>query len=152
MPIEMVVDNNGRVVRPSIHDAIYSNLEIRDTDSDNGRSLHLGAIKDSSNYLVKLSGISLLNAQTWEGGIIADIYTWKVTSVPETVWILVDGIWNVLLSGRVRPADRRNFVADLVNKNPHAIAVYIEFSYGGVIAAVCNELEITLRSEEVRPK
>jgi hypothetical protein len=137
-PISWNTDQFGRIMGPRLHDGYLTGMQYSDGDA-------LGLqIRNPSGEVVgiELLGISDINiAHLCNGVIVSDIYLWKVDSVPDA-WSVPDSAWNVLFAERYGLAGAKEKATKIAREKPDSLLVQLESSYGGAIAAICDEVKI----------
>ena len=87
---------------------------------------------------IELRGLGEFNLRNLcNGSIIAAIYVWNVRAVPPNA---VNAAWNLLFGDRYAKADVKELAARIALRRPGAQLVQLECSYGGAMAAVCEEV------------
>jgi hypothetical protein len=91
---------------------------------------------------INLIGISDMNIENiCNRSIISDVYLWKINNLPDG-WDVVDSAWKTLFADRCRPEDIKEMQKKIVMKKNGLYLVYVECSYGGAIAVICERVEI----------
>jgi hypothetical protein len=85
----------------------------------------------------------LNNRALWLRPIVADVLIWRVDEVPDACWATPDAAWNALYSGRLTSSDIRTVIARLITARPNDLLVQVDFSFGGLISAICGDLVIS---------
>jgi len=143
-PVDWNVDQLGRILGPRLHDSYLFGVSFFD-----GQALNLKIRNIYKDVIdVDFLGISDINiAQLCNGTIISDIYLWKVNDAPK-VWNVPDCAWNILLAERCGQTDAKEKANKIIQDKPDMLLVCIECSYGGAIAAICEEVAIFKQSSD----
>jgi len=139
-PFALRTDQYGRVSGFHIHDSQMEEFAF----SDRGATLNVRLRATSGKPItVLLKGVvEFTAAELWNGAILSDLYVWKVSAVPEASWEIPDSAWNILFAHRATKEDSPNLARKIVREHPEAQLVQFECSYGGAIAAVCDQVDL----------
>jgi hypothetical protein len=90
------------------------------------------------------SGLSKINVvELWNCPIVFDISIWKINAVPESRWNVPDRGWRLLFHNQVSAIDEaKGFASKTIQRNPDALLVEVNSSYGGSMAFICDAIEV----------
>lgn len=132
-------DDSGRVIGANIHDGQVVEYEF----SSNKNNFHLGVRSLSGDLIrIELSGLREIRVDLFMGPIVSDVYTWTVDAAPTHTWEIPDSAWNVLFSSQMKLENAKKAAEKIIRDNPKSILIQVECSYGGAIAAVCDQVTI----------
>jgi len=78
------------------------------------------------------------------GAIVSDVFAWSLSDVPADSINQPDGAWGVLFGGDIRrPEALQHAVEVIIKRAEFSWMVLIECSYGGSLAALCQEVEVS---------
>jgi hypothetical protein len=141
-------DEHGILLGARVHDANLVKLMI------SKESIEFGIRRLSGDFVtVELAGLRRFTVrELWSFPIVSEFWVWKVGSVPDASWDIPDGPWNVLFStewSKERSIAKRE-AAKIAETMPDSFLVQLACSYGGAVAAVCDQIRI-LESEPENP-
>jgi hypothetical protein len=136
-PIPLQINTYGMLQSGRSHDATLDQLGFRDD------TLKLGWSKeDGARYELALGAIHHQCVNAFVGKqILAEIYIWPLAEVSKAAAIPA-AAWGTLLSSLLRPEKIPAEVTRITIQHPGASLVLCEFSYGGDIAVVCQQIQL----------
>ena len=139
MKVDWTTDSAGVMRGFNYHDSGLVGLEWAET-----RYLRIRLLSPNGISTVELTDLEVVTLrEVWDGAIVSEIFAWPISAVPETVWDMSDGAWHVLLSWRTRQSDERLAAAQITKRRPSGLLVQVLTSYGGAIAAVCENINVS---------
>jgi len=131
-------DRDGRVRCRGIHDAMLLALKI-----EKDERIQIETAADTVNLSISLRGVVEFNVSNMcNGSIILDLFCWNVSEVPSNIEIY-DNAWNILYSSRYKAEDINYLAKKKMELFPDKFLVHLSCSYGGDLAAICKNIEIT---------
>jgi hypothetical protein len=140
------VNAAGQVTGFRIHDAVVTAFSYED-----GAELTLRVRRvDGTRARVVFRGVGEVGTNCFRApAIISDIFAWSPSKTPPTALTWVHGAWNVFFAGELRAESLEKAVRGIISRNKHQHVVLVECSYGGVLAAMCNDIELIEEGEVV---
>jgi hypothetical protein len=137
--LEWRTDLNGMILGARVHDGTLTRFELAEAVDT---KIEIRRISGELVVFV-LSGLgewSVLELR--DGAIVSEVFAWRTSVVPETTWLTGDSGWSALYRGLLPEQDARQRAAQIVRQRPNAWLFQIGFSYGGILAAVCDSITI----------
>jgi hypothetical protein len=133
------ISASGQVVGFRLHDATVTGLRY-----EVGAALELAMRRvDGTQVTVRLRDAGQIGTNGFRApAIVADIYAWHPSQTPSAALTLPDGAWRVLFANELQGDALRMEAARIGMENRYAFIVVVACSYGGSIAALCDDIEI----------
>lgn len=134
------INTSGQLTGCGFHDSVLVQLSV-----DFGTRLSARFRRaDNSMVGLTLEGLGPVGAIGLRNNAIAsDVFIWTPQDVPAASLAMPDGVWSVLFGGDLPPIDVGRAAQSLVAAAEFAWVVLIECSYGGSLAALCKQIEVT---------
>ena len=138
IPIGWSTDEFGRITGARLHDSYISKILFSDGDTFNLEIHNLyGDIIE-----INAIGISDINiVEFCNGAIVSSIYFWNINAVPEG-WDITDSAWNILFFNRIGSSGAKEKAAKIAKDKPNSFLMKVECSYGGMMALICDNVNI----------
>lgn len=132
------LDQYGMVRTPGIHDAVVEEFHFI-----SGQSLNIRLRGVSGEHtLVSFQGaVNLGFKDVVEGTIVSVFFCWRMHD-KMAIEGAVEEALRVLNSGHYHEADFYKHSSSLVQKHAGRFLIFLSSSYGGDMAAVCEEIQI----------
>ncbi len=132
------IDRSARLSTGGVHDAVVEEFHFI-----SGQSLNIRLRGASGEHtLVSFHGtVKLGFKDVLEGTIVSDIFCWRMHDKMVIEGVL-DEAFRVLQSGHYHEAGFYSFSMSLAQKHTGKFLVFLSSSYGGEMAAVCEEIQI----------
>ncbi len=131
-------DEFGRALVGGIHDGRIVALHFVERQS---LSISIAGNADQ-RIRAQLSGVREMNiCELWNGAIVSALYVWGVRDLPDSLSQGgVSGGWGLLFADRFTEREAKEAAARIALKYPKAQFVQVDCSYGGKLAAVCDDI------------
>jgi len=137
-------DDSGRVRGFSLHDGRVVGFSFRD---DEAFSFDVRRV-DSSTVTVTFLRVTRFGARGFRNGaIILDVTAWPSHSVPSEQAAHAEGAWAVLFGNDIALASLPSAIKPILDAGEASFLALIECSYGGTLALLCSDIEVTEKSE-----
>jgi hypothetical protein len=139
----LTVDKHSRLVGIGVHDAIVQAFRY-----EQGRNIDI-CLRDASGVdrWISLSNVARLGMRDIVNGtIISSIFCWELLNSPMQQIDQCEG-WRVLLGGNYLESDLSVLTSNLRATYESKFFVFFESSYGGTIAAICEEIRFGERED-----
>jgi hypothetical protein len=127
-------DQHGMLFGARIHDSQMLGL----TMSESALSILVKRL-DGGEVRVELSNLGDFNVSIWNWPIISEIFVWNINAVPEEYWNAPDMGWNALYK---HISDVKTNASAAIKKRPTSFFVLVSTSYGGTLAAICDQVNV----------
>lgn len=133
------VNADGQVTNLRIHDAVLTAFSYED-----GAALTLRVRReDGTRAKIIFRGVGEVGTNYFRApAIISDIYAWSPSQTPPTALTGTHGVWNVFFAGELSSESLERAARGVIDRNGHRYIVLVECSYGGVLAAVCDRIDL----------
>jgi hypothetical protein len=133
------VNSAGQLIGFGLHDSVLTGLSV-----EFGRALAAYFQKvDGTRLRLDLTGLGPLGScGLRNGAIVSDVFVWRPADVPPATFLMSDGPFAVLFAGDIPQKDLERAARDLVTAKQFDWMVQIVCSYGGSLAALCNQIEV----------
>jgi hypothetical protein len=130
----------GQLTGFGLHDSVLVGLSV-----EFDRSLRASFRRpDGSTAQLSLLGLGPVGAVALRNGaIVAEVFIWAPKQVPEDSIELVDGAWSVVFAGDIKQGDIRRVAERHISQGQFSWMVLIECSFGGSLAALCQQIEVS---------
>ena len=136
-PLSLQTDVYGILQSGRSHDAVLDTLEFRDD------TLKLGWTKeDGARFQLQLGAVHHQCLKDFLGRqILSEIYIWPLADASKAGAIPA-AAWGTLLSSTCRVEKIPAEATRITIQHPGASLVLCEFSYGGEIAVICDQIHL----------
>lgn len=133
----VAVDEYGRIARAGIHDAVVQRISYSLAER---LDICLKDPRDTERWLSLTGLVKTGFKDVVDGMIVGNVFCWQLDSRNPASVVMTEA-WRVLFGGNYVEADFTKLVADTTIRHSGAYLVFLDSSYGGSIAALCDRIE-----------